>query len=261
MKSFSSFQKTFVAGASMLVLGAFNLSAQTVDDVVAKINEAAGGLAKLKAVKSVIMEMEMIQGNGAVKIPAKVYQKRPAMSYFEISFQVMQIKNVYDGKSGWQINPFQGQNKPVAMNEEEIKSAEEQADIDGEFIDSKEKGYKIELLGKEDLDGAMVYKLKVTNKHGDVKYRFFDAESFLPIKTVSKRKTKEGGETETETYYSDFKKFGGLTIACIEETKVQGNTVNQTVVKNVELDKSIDDKIFAAPADLVKKDDKNAEKK
>lgn len=261
MKSFSSFQKTFVAGASMLVLGAFNLSAQTVDDVIAKINEAAGGITKWKAAKTQIIEYELIQGNGAVKIPAKMYQKRPAMSYFEISFQGMQVKNVYDGKSGWQINPFQGQTKPVAMNEEEIKGAEESADIDGPFIDSKEKGYKIELLGKEDLDGAMVYKLKVTNKHGNVRYRFFDAESFLPIKTISKRKTKEGSETETETYYSDFKKFGGLTIACIEETRVQGKTVNQTVIKNVELDKPIDDKIFDTPAELVKKDDKNTEKK
>jgi hypothetical protein len=261
MKSFSSVQRAFVAGASMLVLGAFNLAAQSVDDVVAKINDAVGGVAKQKAVKSQITEIEIIQGGGAMKLPAKVYQKRPMMLYFELSFQGMQMKNAFDGKGGWQTNPFQGQNKPTAMNEEEIKDAEEQADIDGEFIDSKEKGFKIELMGKEDLDGAMAYKLKVTNKHGDVKYRFFDAESYLPIKTVSKRKNKEGGETESETYFSDFKKFGGLTVACSAETKIKGQTVSQMVIKNVELDKPIDDKIFAAPADLVKKDDKPAEKK
>lgn len=266
MKSFSSvqknsLQKTLLAGASMLVLGAFNLTAQSVDDVVAKINDAVGGVAKQKAVKSVTMEMEMIQGGGAMKIPIKVVQKRPMMTYTEGSFQGMTFKQAFSGKEGWQINPFQGQMKPAAMNEEEIKEAEEQADIDGEFIDGAAKGYKIELMGKEDLDGAMAYKLKVVNKHGDIKYRFFDAENYLPIKTVSKKKTKEGGEFETETYYSDFKKFGGLTYPCSMETKVKGQSQGQMVVKSVELDKTIDDKMFAPPADVAKKEEKPATKK
>jgi hypothetical protein len=111
-------------------------------------------------------------------------------------------------------------------------------------------------MGKEDLDGSMAYKLKVINKHGDVKYRFFDAESYLPIKTIAKKKNKEGGESETETYYSNFKTFSGLKMACTVELKVKGQTLVQIITKNVELDKAIDDKIFAAPADLAKPADK-----
>lgn len=261
MKSFSSIQKTFVAGASMLVLSAFNLSAQTVDDVVAKINEAVGGVAKQKAVKTMRTDLELIVQGGALKLPMKAIQKRPALLYTEITYQGMQIKSAYDGKGGWQINPLQGQSKPAAMNEEEIKQNEEQADMDGELIDSKEKGYKVDLMGKEDLDGSMAYKLKVVNKHGDIKYRFFDAETYLPIKTITKTKTKEGGESEAETYFSDFKKFNGLTVPCTVETKMKGQTMSQIVIKNVEFDKPVDDKIFAAPGDLVKKDEKATEKK
>jgi outer membrane lipoprotein-sorting protein len=264
MKSFSSLVKNTLLGASVLAfstIGSMNLSAQTVDDVVAKINDAAGGVAKQKAVKTMSTEMELIMQGGAMKIPLKAIQKRPAMLYTEASFQGMQMKTAYDGKGGWQINPFQGQNKPAAMNEEEIKQNEEQADMDGEFIDSKEKGYKVELMGKEDLDGSMAYKLKVVNKHGDIKYRFFDAESYLPIKTVSKVKTKEGGESESETYFSDFKKFGGLTFACSAETKVKGETQSRMVIKNVELDKAVDDKIFVAPAEVAKPAAKPADKK
>jgi hypothetical protein len=45
-------------------------------------------------------------------------------------------------------------------------------------------------------------------------------------------------------------------MACTVELKVKGQTLVQIITKNVELDKAIDDKIFAAPADLAKPADK-----
>jgi len=257
--TFSTLKRAAFAGASIFAFTIGSLSAQSVDDVVAKINEAAGGEKVQRAVKSQEVQFEMVMQGGAVKIPVKVIQQRPAFTYSEGTFSGMTFKDAYDGKSGWQINPFAGQMDPAPKNEEELKESEEQADIDGEFIDSKTKGYKIELMGKEDLEGEQAYKLKITNKHGDVKYRFFSADSYLPIKTVTKKKNKEGGETESETYFSDFKKLpNGLMFPHTMDTKIKGQTVQTMIVKSIAFDKTYDASLFAPPA---KKVDAKAETK
>lgn len=242
---FSTLKRATLAGVSILALTAVSLSAQSVDDVVAKINEAAGGEKTQRAVKSQELQVELVQTGNAMKIPIKMIQQRPAFTYTEVSLMGMTAKDAYDGKTGWATNPFVGQMDPAPKNEEELKESEESADIDGEFIDSKTKGYKIELMGKEDLEGEQAYKLKITNKHGDVKYRFFSAESYLPIKTVSKKKNKEGGETESETYFSDFKKLpNGLMFPHIMDIKVKGQTVQTMTVKSVTFDKTYDASLF-----------------
>lgn len=247
--TFTTLKRTALAGASIFAFTIGSLSAQSVDDVVAKINEAAGGEKAQRAVKSQEMQIEMIQNAGAMKIPVKVIVQRPAFTYTEGTVMGMTFKDGYDGKSGWQITPWTGQMEPAPKNEEELKESEEQADIDGEFIDSKTKGYKIELMGKEDLEGEQAYKLKITNKHGDVKYRFFSADSYLPIKTVTKKKNKEGGETEAEIYFSDFKKLpNGLIFPHTMDTKIKGQTVQTMVVKSVTFDKTYDASLFAPPA-------------
>jgi hypothetical protein len=148
---------------------------------------------------------------------------------------------------------------PAPKNEEELKETEEDADIDGPFIDSKAKGYKIELMGKEDLDGEQVYKLKLTNKHGDIKYYFVSVDTYLPIKYVAKKKNKEGGETEIENYLSDYKKLpNGLVMAYTKDTKIKGQTVSTATVKSITFDKTYDASLFAPPA---KKADAKAETK
>jgi hypothetical protein len=246
---FSTLKRATLAGVSILTLTAVSLSAQSVDDVVAKINEAAGGEKTQRAIKSMEIQAEIVQNAGAMKFPIKIIKQRPAFTYTEGTVMGMTFKEAYDGKTGWQITPWTGQMDPAPKNEEELKSSEDDADIDGEFIDSKVKGYKIELMGKEDLDGDQTYKLKVTNKYGDVKYYFISAESYLTIKTVSKKKNKEGGETEAETYFSDFKKLSnGLIIAHTQESKIKGQTVSTVLLKSITFDKTFDASLFAPPA-------------
>ncbi len=237
-----------LACASVFAMSAVSLSAQTVDDIVAKMNDAAGGEKVQRAVKSQEMQMEMIVNGGAVKIPVKVFQQRPAFFLSDATFQGMTFKDGYDGKSGWQINPMLGQMSPTPKNEEELKDMEEQADFDGPFIDSKIKGYKVELMGKEDLDGEQAFKLKVTNKHNDVKYYFVGADNYLPIKVVTKKKNKEGGEYETETFLSDYKKLpNGLLMPHTTESKIKGQTFQTMVMKSITFDKTYEASLFAIP--------------
>jgi hypothetical protein len=248
--------RTFARGLLAVVALAAPLAAQTVDEIVAKNTEARGGLAKLKAVKSVKMTGRMTVGPG-MEAPVVMEMKRPDKLRLDITVQGMTLSQAYDGKQGWQINPFGGGKNAEPMSPEDLKIAEEQADMDGPLVDWKAKGHKVELIGKEKVEGTDAYKLKVTLKNGNMRYMYLDADSYLDIKGEEKR-TVRGTERETEQTIGDYKEVGGLMIPHSFESSAKGRPEKQKItIEKIEIDAPIEESRFAMPA----KKDEPAEKK
>ena len=57
--------------------------------------------------------------------------KRPDKVRVEGTFQALTFIQTYNGKEGWNLNPFTGATDPQPMSEDEIKSMKYQADMDG----------------------------------------------------------------------------------------------------------------------------------
>ena len=220
-------------------------SAQTVDELIKKNIDARGGIQKLKALKSIKATGKMTQQG--LEIPISVQQKRPSMVRIDVTFQGKSFAQGYNGEIGWKIDPFQGSSEPEKVADDDLKDLEEQADIDGALVDYKEKGNTVELIGKEDMEGTPVYKLKVTLKKGDVRYVYLDAENYLDLKVTSKRKTP-GGEIDIDQYLGNYKAVNGVLFPFSVEAKVKGQTVNQITLEKIEADVAIDDSIFKMPA-------------
>jgi outer membrane lipoprotein-sorting protein len=232
-----------VGFAAVLPVSAYG---QTVDEVIAKHVQARGGLDKLKAAKTVRMTGKMTVGPG-MEAPVVVEQKRPNHIRIEFTIQGMTGIMAFDGKGGWTLIPFSGKKDPEAMGEDDLKEAEEQADLDGPFIDYKEKGNKVELVGKEPVEGTDAYKLKATLKNGTVQYSYIDTESYLVIKEESKR-TIRGVERETEATLGDYKKVEGLIFPCSIETGAKGDSQKQKItIEKIEINPAIDDSRFKMP--------------
>jgi len=236
-------------------------SAQTVDEVVKKSIEAQGGVERLKAVKSIKVTGKIIQQG--LEIPITIQQKRPSMVRMDVTFQGKSQTVAYDGDTGWKTDPFQGSPDPEKVAGDELKELQEQSDMDGPLVDYKAKGHTVELMGKEDMEGTPVYKLKLTLKNGDIRYIFIDAANWLGLKVNLKRKTP-GGEMEADQFVGNYKKVNGIMTAFSIETKVGGQTVNQIVLDKVEMDVPIDDSLFkmpAKPAEKPKTEDKKPDTK
>ena len=229
---------------ALTVLFVVQASAQTVDELIKKNIEARGGIQKLKAVKSMKATGKMTpQG---MEIPITLSQKRPAMVRMEAAFQGKAFVQAYDGETGWKIDPFQGSSDPEKVAGDDLKDLQEQSDMDGFFVDYKEKGHTVELIGKEDMEGTPVYKLKITLKNGDVQHVYLDAANYLELKVTSKRKTP-GGEMEVDQYPGNYKLVGGIMIPHSFETKVKGQTQNSITLEKIEINPTIDDSLFKMP--------------
>jgi outer membrane lipoprotein-sorting protein len=222
-------------------------SAQTVDEIIAKNAAAKGGLAKLKAVQSTRFSGTIDFGGVQAEITRVV--KRPNKTRMEITTQGMTMVQAYDGQNGWQIVPFTGKKDPEPMAADELKSAAQQADIDGPLVDYKKKGHKVELIGKEKIEGTDAYHLRITMKDGDIRDLYLDADSFLEIKMIAKT-TRRGAEMVIQTTVGDYKEVNGLMMPFSIEIKVQGMDVpgQKVTISKIEFNMPVDDARFKMPA-------------
>ena len=230
------------------ILFSLSLSAQTVDEIIAKHVAAQGGMAKIKAVRSVRMTGD-IETSGMQATFTQVY-KRPMKMRLDITVQGLTLTQSFDGKNGWQVVPFTGKKDPEPMAADDLKRAQEQADLDGPLMDYKTKGHTIELMGKEKIDGADAYHLKVTLKSGDVRDLYLDAGTFLVAKIVAKT-TINGSEVELASTLGDYRNVEGLMFPFSIEQRPTGSVSGpeqKIAFKKIEPNVPVDDSIFKMPA-------------
>jgi outer membrane lipoprotein-sorting protein len=233
---------------TLLFLLPLSAAAQTADEIVKKVLDARGGVQKIKAVQSerISGQVSFAQGMEGTFV---VELKRPLKMRAEITVQGQKITRVYDGKSsGWMVNPFVGNKDVEPLPSEELKNISDESDFDGPLVDYKAKGNQIELVGKEMLDDKPVYRLKLTNKNGDVRSYFFDASTYLLLKWEGVRKSG-GQEIPWESFFSDFHEVQGLKYPYQIDQGSPGTEIKQTLTtEKIEIDPQIDDSRFSKPA-------------
>jgi outer membrane lipoprotein-sorting protein len=220
--------------------------AQNVDQIIAKVIAARGGLAKMRAIHS-----ERVSGKisfGDVTGPFVVELKRPLKMHMQLTIQNQTMVRVYDGKSqGWANNPFAGKVNPDAMTEDDLKNITEESDFDGPLVDYKRKGNEVELVGKDKVNDKDVWRVKLTTKNGDVRFYLFDANSFHLLKWEGQRKY-EGKELPVESYFSDYREVGGLKFAYAIDSGSSATDLAQKIrIDKIELNPQISDTEFTKP--------------
>jgi len=237
----------FTVMTAIAFLFSLPLSAQTVDEVIAKNIAAKGGMSRLKAVRSVRMTGEFDTGSTQASFTQSY--KRPMKARLDLSIQGLTMIRAYDGQNGWQVVPFTGKKDPEPMTAEDTKNTKETADFDGPLVDYKAKGNAVELVGKEKVAGTDAYHLKVTLKNGEVRDLYLDAKTFLGCKAVTKNAVP-GSETELESTFGDYKEVEGLMFPFSIEQRIVGNAgASQKITfKKIELNVPLEDSFFTMPA-------------
>jgi len=223
-------------------------SAQTADEIIKKNIDAKGGLSKFKSIKTIrLTGLFSMPSMGIEDALITIVAKRPNLIRLDIEVMGMVVVRAFDGETAWQTMPTEmGDLETDEMPESDAEEMRRDSDFDGHLIDYKKKGHKVELVGKEDVEGTEVYNLKVTLKDGYVVNYYFDTKNFLDLK--SKAITSfQGQEVEGETFYSDYKEIAGILFAHSVEMKLDGQTNQQVIFEKVELNVDVEDAYFKMP--------------
>lgn len=240
--------KTRIFAITLLCFLPLAAPAQTAEEIVKKALDARGGVSQIKAVQSERVTGKIIFAPGQ-EGTFVVELKRPYKMHMKITVEGQQIIRVYDGQSaGWTINPFDQAKGVQPMSAEDLKSITDESDFDGPLVDYQAKGNHIEMLGKEVLDDKPVYRLKVTNKNGDMRFYLFDASSFALRKWEGTHKAADK-ELPWESFFSEFHEVQGLKFAFRIDQGSPGTADKQTLIaEKIELDPALDDSLFNKPA-------------
>lgn len=238
---------------SALLLGsaAIPAAAQDAQSLVAKNLEARGGEAALSAIRSIRFEGKSIfPGDTEVTyLETRAKLGPQAADRVDFTLQGLDLVQAYDGHGGaWKINPFQGRKDPEKMSADEARALADAALIEGPLLASRHDGSRVEYLGRDDFDGTLAYKLRVTQKDGDQFTYWLDPDTFLEIKVDETRKLR-GAEQTTETELGDYEKVAGVYFPMSVESWQEGqdNQRQRTIIATGVANPDVSADYFAEP--------------
>ncbi len=228
--------KRVILSLTFLMAVVLNLNAQTADDIINKYITAIGGTEKWAKVQSIKVEGQIeIQG---LAIPFTVQGIQMKGMRMDAEFQGNKIIDITTPTKGWSQNPLMGKANMEPISEEELKVKLDELDFQDDFINYKEKGSKVELLGKEEEDGTEYNKIKMVTKNGNEKFYFFDMKTDLIYKEESIVK-QQGQEVKSSVKLLDYQMLDyGIKMA-FKSDMGQMMMVTKKITINPVIDESI----------------------
>ena len=157
--------------AALLIMAAPAAFAYTATELAAKNVAAKGGIDKVNAIQSLRLSGKLLVNGDTIELAYTMLVQRPNAIRYEAQLQGLTRVQAYDGTQAWQINPFQGRKDPEKLSADDAKGLGEDAvDFAGPLVDYQAKGYTLDYLGTEDIDGTEAHKLRVTRPNGDLSY-------------------------------------------------------------------------------------------
>jgi hypothetical protein len=235
--------------AALMIMAAPGAFAYTAAELAAKNVAAKGGIEKLNAIQSLRLSGKLLVNGGTLEVGYSSLVERPSAIRYEVQLQGLTRVQAYDGSQAWQVNPFQGRKDPEKLSADDAKAlGEDAADFIGPLVDYQAKGYRLDYLGTEDIDGTEAHKLRVTRANGDVTYVYLDPDYFLEIRTVNRR-IEHGVPNETITDYGDYEQVNGVYVPFAMESYQKGSNDRQKVqIAKAEANVASDKSLFKFPA-------------
>jgi hypothetical protein len=230
---------------ALLSFSFFTASAQTVAEVIQKYATNAGGLDAVNKIKTAKFTGAIsAQGND---FPITLQVVNGKASRADINIMGNEIINVYNNGKGWKQNPLAGATTPTEATAAELIELKPQSMLASALMDYKARGHQVELQGQEDVEGIKTFKIKMTGKDDNkVTTYYINASDYSLLKSATEG-DMQGQKATIETWYSDVKVINGLKFFMTRTQKIDGQEFRTTKFENIELDVTIDEKIFDMP--------------
>ncbi|HPF10118.1 MAG TPA: outer membrane lipoprotein-sorting protein [Flavobacteriaceae bacterium] len=245
----------FISMGVLFLLGTLVIKAQTADEIISNFIENTGGLDAWKSLKALKFEGNVDIGQG-ITIPIEVISTNDGKTMIKANFQGQNFyQTVYDGETLWGTNQMTMQaEKSDAEATANYKN--EANDFPDPFIDYKEKGYTVELIGNETIEGTDTYKIKLVKEpvmvdgkeEQDISFYYFDTENFVPIVVETEINSGPAAGMVSQTKLSDYQEVDGLYFAFSIVDGIKGQPGGQGVtITSISLNPEVDESIFAFP--------------
>ncbi len=231
----------FILILSLSISGLVN--AQNVEEIISKHIEAHGGAEKWDAINT----MEITAKFTAFSEENDWYaiKTKNGCYYSDLHIGQHKVKEAFNGEWGWTIDPWHEFTFPRRLNKFEDNVFLQKADFFTPFYKYKEKGFEVEYLGEENVDGIDTYAIKLTRHDGKSETWYLNKTTYLEVKSTSDW-VDFGMRTSAESFFDDFREVDGLIIPFFVE-RMFGQRDRMLVIDKVVFNKAVDKKMFEMP--------------
>lgn len=217
----------------------WTLRAQTVENIFSQYVNALGGQQKIDSIQTIFTES--VTDVGASK---KDYRKRPNLylAYLHDSVSELTVRTCNNGALMCLSDKKMG-SPDTCFKLRLLKQAKKGYSLFfNSFLEYKQLGYNIVLVGKEFIEGkeCFVVKVQVNDSIYDVYY--IDGLGFLPVMQQTKYASGPDGP---QIYHSDYRPVDGVMFPFVEEQS--GGVFKKRVFKTIKVNVPIDDGVFVCP--------------
>jgi outer membrane lipoprotein-sorting protein len=192
---------------------------------------------------------------GGMEIPLEIVAMKDGKQYTKISVQGNEfLQGVFDGETLWSTN-FQSLTAEKADAESTSNQKLDANDFPSDLYDYESKGYTIELMGEETIEGTETFKLKLTKepmtvdgeKVDDVAFYFFDKENFVLLAQEEEVASGPAKGMVGVTTFSDYDEINGLYFPFSMTQGVKGGQSQPIMIETIEANPVVDATIFTYP--------------
>jgi hypothetical protein len=219
----------------------------SVDALLQKVLEARGGEERWAQVRT--LKIEGTWTAFSEDVPMTILRMRPDLYRFEHVVLGGPAVLAYDGEHAWVQGAAFGAPQGQGIAEAWKRNVIEEAPFTSKLLGHAAGGAKIELIGRERVDGRDAYVLKVEPKDRPEETWYVDCETFLETKRVSTTFdvfSGPGAQLEMETYYMEYRDVGGVMIPYREERHF-GTRYNVVDASSIEINPEVDAAMFRMP--------------
>ena len=213
---------------------------QTLGQIIAQNLQARGGVETLRAVQTV--KMTAHSSSQGRDLLLTIYAQRPDLTRKEMRVGGQTMVFAFDGTNAWQINPQQGSSEPVDITGPELDVIRQDAEFDTPLLDYEARGFSVELVPDETVDGRRMHHLRVT-RNGTTLDCYLDAATGLEARTVGRTPM---GDLAQE--FLDYRTVSGLRMPFMVRTLQNGVRVAEIAFDSIEVNVPLDPALFRKPS-------------
>lgn len=235
---------TVVAG-----LAACYHAPRTVDEVIERNTQAMGGEKAIEAVKSIAVDLHIVDPGFAAD--GTYHAARPGKMRIDVKMEGKHVfTEAFDGERGWQ---WEGKGtETIDATEKASAALRHGVELPGHLYglhEMRQRGHRIDLAGREKIEGIDYYALRVTLSDGYPTTLYLDPKSWLITRRRDVRPLHvdiDPTPTTIEQHMSDFRQVAGVwfSFANTETDLATGKLLETATVRAITVNPEIDEKIF-----------------
>jgi predicted Zn-dependent peptidase len=182
----------------------------TPETLIQKVIAAAGGKEAIAAIKDLQLKGTASVMGQSLDMNQTIILPGNAVSVMSMGGMAIMKQSVVNGK--YSVSQ-QGMEAPITP---ELKEGLDEAAVVIPEQTYLAKGYKLKIVGAEKVEGKDAIDMEVTTPSGKVTHRFYDATSYLLVKTAVSQEVPGRGTVTQQQFYNGYKLVNGIQIATEE---------------------------------------------